>query len=301
MKLLTLCREPRLYSCQRLLEAAKARGHEMDILDPNRFLLKLCQNSPHFELYYQSDSTSQPYLLPDYDGILPRFGTASTSMGCAVLWHFQGLGKYCLNSPKAFELARDKWKSLQVLVAAGIAVPDSAFQGKECSVEAAISQMDTPLVLKTLLGSQGEGVMLAKTPKSAVNLLATFQQNEKPVLFQQFIKEAGNADIRCFVVGGKVVATMQRTGQNGEFRANCHLGGKAEQIQLSEAEQAIALRATKAIGLDVAGVDLIRSNNGLLVLEVNASPGLEMIEKTSGVDIAMAMIRQVERGVNQRK
>lgn len=301
MKLLTLCREPRLYSCQRLLAAAKARGHQMDILDPNRFLLKLSPNSPHFALYYQSDRTSQPYLLPDYDGVLPRFGTASTAMGCATLRHLQSKGCYCLNSPNAFELARDKWKSLQVLVEQDIAVPASAFQGSELPSHVGVKNMGAPLILKTLIGSQGTGVMLAENAQSAVSLLEIFKQTQVPVLLQEFIQEAGNADIRCFVVGGKVIATMQRQGQKGEFRANCHLGGKTSKLQLSEEEEAIALRATAAIGLDVAGVDLIRSKKGLLVLEVNASPGLEMIEKTSGVDVASAMIQQVEIDVAQRK
>lgn len=294
MKLLMLCREPRLYSCQRLKAAAQARDHQMDILDPNRCLLKLGQNAPHFELYYQPTLYAEPYLLPHYDAVLPRFGSSSTATGCAVLRHLQGQGSYCLNSPQAFALARDKWQSLQALAAAGVAVPDSALQGCEVSAQSGLSQLGSPTVLKTLIGSQGIGVVLAESPQSAVGMLEVFKQTHVPVLLQRFIAEANNADIRCFVVGGKVIAAMQRRGQQGEFRANCHLGGTAEKIDLTPEEQQIALHATAAIGLDVAGVDLIRAKNGLLVLEVNASPGLEMIEKTSGVDIAGEMVRFVE-------
>lgn len=295
LKLLMLCREPRLYSCQRLKEAAENNGHQIDILDPNRCILKLLPNSPHFSLYYQADRESEPQLLPDYDAVLPRFGSASTQMGCAVLRHFQAKGVYCLNNAEAFVKARDKWQSLQCLLSAGIDVPASVLNGNEVEAANALSQYPSPTILKTLTGSQGIGVMLAEKPQSAVSILETLKQANVPVLMQEFIEEAGNADIRCFVIGNRVIATMQRVGQAGEFRANCHRGGKAEKIILTKAEKQIAIRATKALGLDVAGVDLIRSKNGLLVLEVNASPGLEMIEKTGGVDVAMQMVDYLEK------
>ena len=298
MKLLMLCREPRLYSCQRLKEAAKHQGHEMDILDPNRCLLKLSQNPPYFQIFYQENSESKPYLLPDYDAILPRFGTTSTQMGCAVLQHFEGKGAFCLNSSQAFLNARDKWKSLQVLLNAGVRVPNSLLSGGEVLAQATVSHISSPTILKTLNGSQGIGVILAEKPQSAVSIMEAFKQTNISMLQQDFIEEAGNADIRCFVIGDQVVATMQRIGQDGEFRANCHRGGKTEKITLSDDEKQIAIRATKAIGLDVAGVDLIHSKNGLLVLEVNASPGLEMIEKTSGIDIATQIIVYVETAIS---
>ncbi|HHF5091741.1 TPA: RimK family alpha-L-glutamate ligase [Haemophilus influenzae] len=294
MKLLMLCREPRLYSCQRLKEATKRQGHEMDILDPNRCLLKLSQNPPHFQIFYQENSGSKPYLLPDYDAVLPRFGTTSTQMGCSVLQNFEGKGIFCLNSSQAFLNARDKWKSLQLLLKTGVPVPNSLLSGCEVQAQATIPHISSPTILKMLNGSQGIGVILAEKPQSAVSIMEAFKQTNISMLQQDFIEEAGNADIRCFVMGDQVVATMQRIGQNGEFRANCHRGGKTEKITLSDDEKQIAIRATKAIGLDVAGVDLIRSKNGLLVLEVNASPGLEMIEKTSGIDIAAEIIDYIE-------
>ena len=295
MKLLMLCREPRLYSCRRLKQAAEANGHHMDILDPNRCLIKLQQNPPHFALYYQPDVESAPYLLPQYDAVLPRFGTGSMQMGCAVLHYFQALNVPCLNHADAFVKARDKWLSLQLLLANGIAVPTSLLGGQETKANDAVRHIGTPIILKTLSGSQGIGVVLAEQPQSAVSMLETLKQANVPTLAQEFIAEAQGADLRCFVVGNRIVAAMQRIGQAGEFRANCHRGARAEKVILTEQEKHVALNATKVLGLDVAGVDLIRSANGPLVLEVNASPGLEMIEKTSGIDIALQMILYLEQ------
>ena len=295
MKLLMLCREPRLYSCRRLKQAAETNGHHMDILDPNRCLIKLQQNPPHFALYYQPDVESAPYLLPQYDAVLPRFGTASMQMGCAVLHYFQALNVPCLNHADAFVKARDKWLSLQLLLANGIAVPTSLLGGLETKANDAVRHIGAPIILKTLSGSQGIGVVLAERPQSAVSMLETLKQANVPTLAQEFIAEAQGADLRCFVVGNRIVAAMQRIGQAGEFRANCHRGARAEKVILTEQEKHVALNATKVLGLDVAGVDLIRSANGPLVLEVNASPGLEMIEKTSGIDIALQMILYLEQ------
>ncbi|WP_040976182.1 ATP-grasp domain-containing protein [Necropsobacter massiliensis] len=295
MKLLMLCREPRLYSCRRLKEAAEESGHQMDILDPNRCLLKLAGNPPHFQLYYQSNTDSEPYLLPDYDAVIPRFGTASTQMGCAVLRHFAAKNVPCLNGESAFLNARDKWRSLQLLASAGIALPPSVLSGSEFQATQAVSRIGSPTILKTLNGAQGIGVILADKAQSAVSILETLTHTDVPVLLQDFIAEAQGMDFRCFVVGGQVVASMRRIGQNGEFRANFHRGGTAEKVRLSEAEKAIAVKAATTLGLDVAGGGLICSAQGLLVLEVNASPGLEMIEKTSGIDIALQMIAHVEK------
>ena len=294
MKLLMLCREPRLYSCRRLKQAAETNGHHMDILDPNRCLIKLQQNPPHFALYYQPDVESAPYLLPQYDAVLPRFGTGSMQMGCAVLHYFQALNVPCLNHADAFVKARDKWLSLQLLLANGIAVPTSLLGGLETKANDAVRHIGTPIILKTLSGSQGIGVVLAEQPQSAVSMLETLKQANVPTLAQEFIAEAQGADLRCFVVGNRIIAAMQRIGQAGEFRANCHRGARAEKVILTEQEKHVALNATKVLGLDVAGVDLIRSANGPLVLEVNASPGLEMIEKSSGSDIALQMILYLE-------
>ena len=295
MKLLMLCREPRLYSCRRLKQAAEENGHHMDILDPNRCLIKLQKNPPHFALYYQPDMESEPYLLPQYDAVLPRFGTGSMQMGCAVLHYFQALNVPCLNHADAFVKARDKWLSLQLLLANGIAVPTSLLGGLETKANDEVRHIGTPIILKTLSGSQGIGVVLAEQPQSAVSMLETLKQANVPTLAQEFIAEAQGADLRCFVVGNRIIAAMQRIGQAGEFRANCHRGARAEKVILTEQEKHVALNATKVLGLDVAGVDLIRSANGPLVLEVNASPGLEMIEKTSGIDIALQMILYLEQ------
>jgi len=201
----------------------------------------------------------------------------------------------CLNHADAFVKARDKWLSLQLLLANGIAVPTSLLGGLETKANDAVRHIGTPIILKTLSGSQGIGVVLAEQPQSAVSMLETLKQANVPTLAQEFIAEAQGADLRCFVVGNRIIAAMQRIGQAGEFRANCHRGARAEKVILTEQEKHVALNATKVLGLDVAGVDLIRSANGPLVLEVNASPGLEMIEKTSGIDIALQMILYLEQ------
>ncbi|MGF7453632.1 ATP-grasp domain-containing protein [Mannheimia massilioguelmaensis] len=301
MKLLMLCREPRLYSCQRLKEAAEHSGHQIDILDPNRFLMKIQENEPHFLLYYQPNSETEPYLLPEYDAVLPRFGTQSTKTGCALLAHFAAKHIPCLNEENAFAIARDKWKSLQVLMQAKVSVPATVLSGIEYSANQTIKQVSSPAILKTLNGSQGIGVILADRPQSAVSILETLKLSNVPVLMQDFIEEASASDIRCFVIGNNVIASMQRHGQHGEFRANCHRGGLTQKITLSDEQKNIAVRASQALGLDVAGVDLIPSKRGLLVLEVNASPGLEMIEKTSGIDIAAQMIAYLEKKVSCHK
>lgn len=294
MRFLILCREPRLYSCQRLTETAQKRGHQIDILDPNHCLLKLSQTAPHFEIYHQADSQSEPILLANYDGILPRFGVSSTQMGCFVLQHFQAKGIPCLNNEYAVRLARDKWQSLQILSQNNIPIPVSTFAG--CEISTPFHQMSTPIVLKTLQGMQGSGVMLAETSEQANDI---YQRTTTRLLAQEFIAQAAGADIRCLVIGNDVVATMQRQSQAGEFRANCHLGGTASQIALSEETKQLAIRATQTIGLDVAGVDLIQSERGYLVLEVNASPGLEMIEKTTGIDIAEKMFTYFESKITK--
>lgn len=290
MKFLMLCREPRLYSCQRLLQAVKKKGHQLDILDPNRFLLKLHQNQPHFSLYYQTNTDTAPYLLEKYHAVIPRFGTTSTQTGCAVLRHFSAQKVPCLNDSESFWKARDKWQSLQILTSAGIAVPNTLFSGNEFDINQAVQQLAMPMILKTLTGSQGIGVMLAEQEKSAVSILETLRIANLPTLQQAFIHEAQGSDIRCFVIGDKVVAAMKRKGKEGEFRANFHRGGSAENYKAPLEMQDIAVKAAKAFGLDVAGVDLILSKEQPLVLEVNSSPGLELIEKVSGVDIAEKMI-----------
>lgn len=302
MTLLMLCREPRLYSCQRLKQAAEQKGISLDILDPNRFLLKLQQG--RFECFYHSgesyDKTRpEPVKLADYLGIIPRFGTSSTEMGCRVLNHYEQQGVAVLNNAQSFALARDKWQSLQRLVGAGIAVPDSLVMGELCGISAGIRHFSLPMIAKTLSGSQGVGVMLMEQSSTAQSVLETFKAVGVESLLQKFVAESKGEDLRAFVVGDQVVAAMRRYNTSGEFRANIHKGGSAEAVELSEMEKQLAIQATKAIGLDVAGVDLIRSETETLVLEVNASPGLEMIEKVSQVDIASLMIQQLLQKIPQ--
>lgn len=288
MTLLMLCREPRLYSCQRLKQASEQRGYRLDILDPNRFLLKL--EWGEFHTYYQPQGVSCGQKLAAYLGVLPRFGTTSTEMGCNVLAHFERQGVPVLNRSSAFRLARDKWQSLHTLAAHGIAVPDSLIYGEHCEIADSLRHFPLPTVIKTLSGSQGTGVMLAEQAANAQSLLETLRIAKVGTLQQRFIREANGQDIRAFVIGDRVVAAMQRQSAAGDFRANIHQGGSAQPIILSATEQQIAVAAAKAIGLDLAGVDLIRTEQGVLVLEVNASPGLEMIEQVSRLDIAGLML-----------
>lgn len=299
-KLLVLCREPRLYSCQRLKQAAENAGFAMDILDPNRFLLKLEQGK--LQAYYQQGEIYEknrplPKKVAEYAAVIGRFGTASTQMGCQVLRHFELQGVPTLNSAAAFAAVRDKWQSLQQLCANDIPVPDSAIGGELVSSDGIVAQFHSAMVLKTLSGSQGVGVMLTESQQSAESVLDTLISNQIPTLAQSFILDAKGQDIRAFVIGDEVVAAMQRTGTDGDFRANIHQGGTAKSITLSLKEQSLAVKATKALGLDVAGVDLIQSPQGLMVLEVNASAGLEMIEKVSGVGIAEMMIAFLQERV----
>lgn len=293
MKLLMLCREPRLYSCQRLKQAAEMQGYQLDILDPNRFLLTLSKGK--FELFYQAGESFDkarpaPFKIENYLGVLPRFGITSTEIGCHLLRHFELQGIPVLNSASAFKLARDKWQSLQQLASHHIPIPDTQLTGESYALSESLKTNRFPLIAKTLSGSQGVGVMLFEAQSHALSVLDTLRQARIPTLTQQFIAESKGRDIRAFVIGNQVVAAMQRIGRGDEFRANIHQGGEAQPIELSSDEKQLAIQAAQAIGLEVAGVDLVFSPNGLCVIEVNASPGLEMIEKTTGVDIAQQMI-----------
>ncbi|HDL1129248.1 TPA: RimK family alpha-L-glutamate ligase [Mannheimia haemolytica] len=293
MKWLMLCREPRLYSCCRIKAACEAKGIELDILDPNRMLLGL-ENS-EFKIYYQAgesydNNRPEPVLLPNYDGILPRFGTGSTEMGCSVLRHFEAKGIPVLNHSAAFALARDKWRTLQKLAKHNLPVPNTNFAGHLVSVKSQLNQFAFPLISKVLNGSQGNGVMLFEGKNNAEAVLATFRQVNEPYLCQQFVGEAKGQDIRAFVIGNEVVAAMSRTSVTGDFRANIHQGGTAQPIELTQMERALAIKATKTIGLDIAGVDFLRTEKGVVILEVNASPGFEGIERVNDVDIASEMV-----------
>ncbi|GAB1661461.1 TPA: ATP-grasp domain-containing protein [Mannheimia haemolytica] len=293
MKWLMLCREPRLYSCCRIKAACEAKGIELDILDPNRMLLGL--ENGEFKIYYQAgesydNNRPEPVLLPNYDGILPRFGTGSTEMGCSVLRHFEAKGIPVLNHSAAFALARDKWRTLQKLAKHNLPVPNTNFAGHLVSVKSQLNQFAFPLISKVLNGSQGNGVMLFEGKNNAEAVLATFRQVNEPYLCQQFVGDAKGQDIRAFVIGNEVVAAMSRTSVTGDFRANIHQGGTAQPIELTQMERALAIKATKTIGLDIAGVDFLRTEKGVVILEVNASPGFEGIERVNDVDIASEMV-----------
>lgn len=293
MKWLMLCREPRLYSCSRIKAACEAKGIELDILDPNRMLLGL--ENGEFQIYYQAGESydknrPEPVLLPNYDGILPRFGTGSTEMGCSVLRHFEAKGIPVLNHSSAFALARDKWRTLQKLAEHNLPVPNTNLAGHLVSVKSQLNQFDFPVISKVLNSSQGNGVMLFDSSSNAQSVLSTLNQLSQPYLCQQFIHESKGQDIRAFVIGNEVVAAMSRTSVTGDFRANIHQGGMAQAVKLTREEKALAVKAAQAIGLEVAGVDFIRSEHRLFILEVNASPGLEGIEKVSKSDIAGAIV-----------
>ncbi|GAB1671904.1 ATP-grasp domain-containing protein [Mannheimia haemolytica] len=293
MKWLMLCREPRLYSCCRIKAACEAKGIELDILDPNRMLLGL--ENGEFKIYYQAgesydNNRPEPVLLPNYDGILPRFGTGSTEMGCSVLRHFEAKGIPVLNHSAVFALARDKWRTLQKLAKHNLPVPNTNFAGHLVSVKSQLNQFAFPLISKVLNGSQGNGVMLFEGKNNAEAVLATFRQVNEPYLCQQFVGDAKGQDIRAFVIGNEVVAAMSRTSVTGDFRANIHQGGTAQPIELTQMERALAIKATKTIGLDIAGVDFLRTEKGVVILEVNASPGFEGIERVNDVDIASEMV-----------
>lgn len=290
MKWLMLCREPRLYSCRRLQEACDQHGIQLDILDPNKMLLKLVNinGKTTAQLFYQAVENELP--LANYQAILPRFGVTSTQMGCYVLQHFETQKIKVLNNAQAFRLARDKWQSLQLLAAHQLPVPTTSYVGELVNPSSQLTLHQPQVVIKTLQGMQGTGVILGENKQTVQSTLETLQQAHIKTLVQDFIPEAKGQDIRAFVIGNQVVASMQRTANKGDFRANLHQGGKAESVELTEEEKEIAIQATKAIGLDVAGVDLIRTTQGTLILEVNASPGLEGIEKISGKDIAGMML-----------
>ena len=290
IKWLMLCREPRLYSCQRIKTACEQRGILLDILDPNRMLLKLASvgGKSTARLFYQT--SEQELQLDEYQAVLPRFGATSTEMGCYVLQHFEIKKTKVLNNAKAFRLARDKWQSLQLLAAYGLPIPSTSYIGELVESSSQLALHFPAVVLKTLVGMQGTGVELYEETNTALNKLKMLKQVGEKALVQDFIAETRGQDIRAFVIGDQVAASMQRTAGNGDFRANLHQGGKAESIELTEEEKQIAIQATKAIGLDVAGVDLIRTKQGPMILEVNASPGLEGIETVSGKDIAGMMV-----------
>ncbi|MBN9888844.1 30S ribosomal protein S6--L-glutamate ligase [Salipiger abyssi] len=290
LRLAILSREPGNYSTRRLIEAAEARGHTMEVIDTSRCYMNI--RAVGGEVHYDGRR------LPHYDAVIPRIGASVTSYGTAVVRQFESLGTYCLSGSEGITVSRDKLHAHQVLARHRIGMPTTAFARSPKDSGNVISLVGgAPLVLKLLESTQGKGVVLAETKKAAESVISAFQGLKADFLVQSFVKEAAGEDIRCFVVGGKVVAAMRRKGKPDDFRSNLHQGGTAEPVRISKAEREVAVRAARAMKLDVAGVDLLRGEDGPKVLEVNSSPGLEGIEKTSGKDIAAMVIQHIEAKV----
>jgi ribosomal protein S6--L-glutamate ligase len=288
MRLALLCRNPDLYSHRRLVEAAEARGHQIDVLDTLRIYMNITSHRP--ELHYRGEK------LPKYDAVIPRIGTSITAYGTAVVRQFEMTGAWTLAESVAITRSRDKLRSLQLLSREGIGLPVTAFAHDTRQLDHLLEMVGgAPVVIKLLEGTQGVGVVLAETPRSAKSVIEAFRGAKVNILVQEFIKEAGGADIRTIVVGGKVVAAMKRQGGEGEFRSNLHRGGGASKIKITPEERATAVRAAKIMGLHVCGVDLLRSNHGPVVMEVNSSPGLEGIEGATGLDVAGQVIALIEK------
>ncbi|MEQ8368909.1 MAG: 30S ribosomal protein S6--L-glutamate ligase [Roseicyclus sp.] len=288
MKIAMMARNPNLYSHVRLKEAAESRGHELDIINTLRCYMNIASRRP--EIYYNGEK------LTGYDAVIPRIGASITFYGTAVLRQFEMMGVYPLNESFAIGRSRDKLRSMQLLARDGIGLPVTTFAHDPKQTEEVLELAGgAPIVIKLLEGTQGIGVVLADTKRSAKSVVEAFRGAGVNILLQEFIKEAGGTDIRAIVVGGKVIAAMKRTGAEGDFRSNLHRGGSAQVVKLSPEERATAVRAAKSMGLNVCGVDMLRANHGPVVMEVNSSPGLEGVEKATGLDIAGKIIEYIEK------
>ncbi|MEZ5537674.1 MAG: 30S ribosomal protein S6--L-glutamate ligase [Thiolinea sp.] len=288
MKIAILSRNRKLYSTRRLIEAAEERGHQVKVIDVLRCYMNIASHKPM--VFYRGEP------MEGFDAVIPRIGASVTFYGTAVLRQFEMMGVYPLNESVALTRSRDKLRSLQLLSRRGIGLPVTGFANKPDNVKEVIKLVGgAPVVIKLLEGTQGIGVVLAETDKAAESVMEGFMGLNADILVQEFIKEAGGSDIRCFVVGGKVVASMKRQGAPGEFRSNLHRGGTASLIRITPEERSTAVRAAKIMGLNVAGVDLLRSNHGPVVMEVNSSPGLEGIEYASHKDVAGMIIQFIEQ------
>ncbi len=294
MKIAMLARNPKLYSHRRIVEAAEKRGHEIDIIDTLRVYMNITSHRP--ELRYKGE------ILTGYDAVIPRIGASITWYGLAVLRQFEMMGVYPLNESVAIGRSRDKLRSLQILAREGIGLPVTAFAHDTRMTDDLIEIAGgTPVVIKLIEGTQGIGVVLGETPRSAKSVIEAFRGANVNILVQEFIKEAGSSDIRAFVIGGRVIAAMMRTGAAGEFRSNLHRGGSARSIKITPEERSTAVRAARVLGLGVCGVDLLRSNHGPVVMEVNSSPGLEGVEKATGLDIADLILEYLEKSAKPHK
>jgi ribosomal protein S6--L-glutamate ligase len=288
VKLAILSRNSKLYSTQRLIEAARTRGHTVRVLDPLRCYMRIAPGV--FDMHYKGR------ILSDYDAVIPRIGASVTFYGTAVVRQFEMMGTFSLNESVAISRSRDKLRSLQLLSRKGIGLPVTGFANSPDDSEDLLALVGgAPVILKLLEGTQGKGVVLAETRKAAESVVEAFRGLNADFLVQEFIKEAGGADIRCFVIGEKVVASMMRQAQEGEFRSNLHRGGTSKLIKITPEERSTAVRSARIMGLNVAGVDILRSNHGPVVMEVNSSPGLEGIERSTGRDVAGMMVEYIEK------
>ena len=288
LKIGVLSRGPKLYSTRRLVEAAEKRGHEAHVIDPIRCYMDITSHDP--TIHYKGEE------LKGFDAVIPRIGASITFFGTAVVRQFEMMGVFTLNESVAISRSRDKLRSLQLLARRGIGLPVTGFAHSTRYTQDLIDVVKgAPLVVKLLEGTQGMGVVLCETKKAAESVIDAFRELDAQFMVQEFIKEAGGTDIRCLVIGGKVVAAMQRSGAAGEFRSNLHRGGSARTIKISPEERLTAVRAAKSMGLNVCGVDLLRSNHGPVVMEVNSTPGLEGVEKATGKDIATMIVEFIEK------
>jgi len=290
MKIAVLSRNKNLYSTRRLVEAAEQRGHEVQVVDVLRCYMNITSHRP--TIHYRGE------VLEGFDAVIPRIGASVTFYGTAVLRQFEMMNVFPLNESVAVTRSRDKLRSAQLLARKGIGMPVTGFAHNPDDIQDLLKEVGgAPLVIKLLEGTQGIGVVLAETQKAAESVIQAFMGLKANIMVQEFIKEAGGADLRCFVVGDKVVASMKRQGPEGEFRSNLHRGGSASLVRLTPEERSTAVRAARVMGLGVCGVDLLRSNHGPVVMEVNSSPGLEGIETASEKDVAGIIIQYMEKRV----
>lgn len=295
LKIGLLASNPELYSNKRIMEAGKQEGHQMFFLNVQQCYMKMDADNP--EIHYRGGN-----VLDSFDAIIPRIKPSMTFYGCALIRQFDSIGTFIQNGAGAISQSRDKLFSSQLFSKHGIQIPTTGFANSPLETKELIAMVNgAPLIIKLLESTQGKGVVLAETNKAAESVINAFKSLKTNILVQEFIKEADGKDLRCFVIDGKVVASIERVAIKGEFRANIHQGGTARIVKISSEEKKLAIKAAKVLGLDVAGVDLIRSNKGPLLLEVNSSPGLEGIEKATGKDIAKTMIAAIEKKLKFNK
>lgn len=294
MKIAILSRKESLYSTRRLKEAGEELGHEVEVIDYLSCYMNI--TSSKTSIHFEGNE------LPLFDAIIPRIGASRTYYGTSVVRQLELMDTYSVNSSIGITRSRDKLRSLQLMAKAGIDMPITGFAHSPDDTDDLIKMVGgTPLVIKLLEGTQGVGVVLAETKKAAQSVIQAFRGLKANIIVQEFIKESSGVDIRCLVVGNKVVASMKRQAEPGEFRSNLHRGGQAQKVKITKAERETALKAVKVMGLEFAGVDLLRSDRGPLIMEVNSSPGLEGIENATGIDVAEKVIKHLEKNVGVKK